>query len=399
MKVLHVIPSVAARDGGPSQVIAPMCRALRASGLDVSIATTNADGSASLAVPVGREIDWQGVPTWVFRRDFSASFKYSRGLADWLRANVSRFDVVHAHAVLSHAPIAAGSACRRAGVPYVVRPLGTIASWSLGRKAWRKRLLLSVGARGLLAGASAIHCTSREERDDLQRTFALNNGRVIGLGVDMHGLSATAGDLAARHVAPYVLALSRFDPKKNFEGLIDAFVDACARAGAAFDLVIAGSGDPAYASLLERRVAARNASGYIRFVGWVDGDCKRKLLTQASLFALPSRHENFGIAVLEAMGASVPVVISRDVQLASSVNEAAAGWIVDGSHQSLVEALVRGMTDAGERARRGTAARALAEQFAWPSVAAQMIEMYRDVVTIAGSAATRLPVSVRSARI
>ena len=44
MKVLHVIPSVAPRYGGPSRAVVEMCRALRAGGVDTLIATTDADG-------------------------------------------------------------------------------------------------------------------------------------------------------------------------------------------------------------------------------------------------------------------------------------------------------------------------------------------------------------------
>ena len=44
MKILHVIPSVAPRYGGPSQAVVEMCRALRATGTEVMIATTDADG-------------------------------------------------------------------------------------------------------------------------------------------------------------------------------------------------------------------------------------------------------------------------------------------------------------------------------------------------------------------
>jgi len=58
MRVLHVIPSVASRYGGPSAAIAPMCRALAQAGVDPLIATTTADGPGRLDLPTGREITW-----------------------------------------------------------------------------------------------------------------------------------------------------------------------------------------------------------------------------------------------------------------------------------------------------------------------------------------------------
>src|SRR5205085_1067284 len=131
VKVLHVIPSVAPRYGGPSRAVVDMCRALRGGGVDTLIATTDADGEGRLAVELGRHTLFKDVPAIFFSRQWSEAYKYSRPLAHWLDAHVGDFDVVHIHAVFSHACLAAAKACRKRGVPYVVRPLGTLDPWSL----------------------------------------------------------------------------------------------------------------------------------------------------------------------------------------------------------------------------------------------------------------------------
>src|SRR6476660_1118503 len=119
MRILHVIPAVAARYGGPSAAVVPMCDALTKSGVETLIVATNADGNGRLNVPVGQRTTWQGVPALFFERDFSESFKYSSGLARWLRSHVREFDVVHIHAVLSHSCLSAARACRVNHVPFV----------------------------------------------------------------------------------------------------------------------------------------------------------------------------------------------------------------------------------------------------------------------------------------
>src|SRR5262245_37266867 len=110
MRVLHVIPSIARRYGGPSQAILGMVRVLRERGIGVLIATTDADGTSRLPVPLELEAEYAAVPTIFFPRQWSEAFKYSRPLAQWLNANIHKFDVVHVHAVFSHACIAAGRA-------------------------------------------------------------------------------------------------------------------------------------------------------------------------------------------------------------------------------------------------------------------------------------------------
>src|SRR3954465_15299757 len=101
MKVLHVIPAVAPRYGGPSQAIIEMCRALQEEGVEVLIATTDADGDGRLEVMTGTRTEYQGVPTIFFSCQVSEAFKYSHDLACWLDANVDSFDVVHIHAIFS----------------------------------------------------------------------------------------------------------------------------------------------------------------------------------------------------------------------------------------------------------------------------------------------------------
>src|ERR1051326_2674664 len=108
MRVLHVIPSVAERSGGPATAIIPMCRALMQQGIEVLLISTDAGLH-------NREVT--EVPVKLFPAEFGESFKYSRPLASWLSRNVQTFDVVHVHAVFNHSSVAAARASKRAGVP------------------------------------------------------------------------------------------------------------------------------------------------------------------------------------------------------------------------------------------------------------------------------------------
>jgi hypothetical protein len=56
MRVLHVIPAVAPRYGGPSRAIVEMCRALQARGIEPLIASTDADGAGRLSVELGHSL-------------------------------------------------------------------------------------------------------------------------------------------------------------------------------------------------------------------------------------------------------------------------------------------------------------------------------------------------------
>ncbi|MCC7007747.1 MAG: glycosyltransferase [Acidobacteria bacterium] len=373
--VLHVIPSVAPRDGGPSAAVLGMGRALRTLGWDAQIATTDADGRTRLPVDLGRTVDHHGVPTIFFARALGVGFKWSPALAQWLRQHVTDYDVVHVHAVFSHSSMAAGRACQAAAVPYLVRPLGTLDPWSLGRKAWRKRLLMAGAGRRLLRGAAAMHYTTDEEGRLAETALrGLPRPIVVPNGVDDEWFQVGP---AGANVTPRLLSMSRLDPKKGIDRLIAAFHSIADEPHArAWRLTIAGDGEPSYVSTL--RALARDGAGRgrIDFPGWVHGRDKRALLAASALFVLASRQENFGIAAAEALAAGLPVVLSAGVNLAHDVRAAGAGWTAGETTEALADVLSLAMRGGEERRRRGARGRRMAEAFRWPAVAAALVDAY-----------------------
>lgn len=387
MNVLHVIPSVAPRYGGPSHAIIQICANLQDHGVTTVIATTNADGDSVLPVQLGHIQNYQNIPTIFFQRDVSEAFKYSWHLADWLMANVANYDLVHIHAVFSHASISAARACRRHGVPYMVRTIGNLDPWSLAQKPMRKKLFWHLGVKQMLGGAAAIHYTSRAERQLAEAALGLQRGVVIPLGVDealLQPAPATNPFLVQHNTlgdSPYVLTLCRLHPKKNLETLIGLFL--LLTTGQELNnwkLVIAGEGEPEYVEQLKHMVKGTGGEARVLFAGWLQGEEKRGALRAASLFALLSHQENFGLSVVEAMACEVPVLISAGVNLADEVTACAAGWVVALDKQEIETALHSAMNAASERMVRGQAARELVvRQYRWPAVGAQLAQLYGDI--------------------
>lgn len=373
MRVLHVIPAIATRYGGPGVVAVETVRALRAAGVDAMIATTDADGSDRLDVRLGELIEWDGIPAVVMPLGGGERFKWSGALARWLADHVDGFDLVDIHAVFSHSSVSAARACRRSDVPYVVRPHGALDPWSLTRKAWRKRLLLWWGVRQLLAGASFVQYTTADEQAGAEQALPwLPEGHVVPLGVDEASFVEPSRDA----VRPYVLTMSRLEAKKSLELLIDVFHEVATGPFRHWRLIVAGDGEPDYVSALHRRAAAGQAADRIEFPGWVQGGLKRSLLSGASLFASPSTQENFGLSLAEAMAAGVPVLVTPGVNLSGAVASAGAGWVVDRERAAIATALTHILGDDAGRLARGWAARGLADRFRWRHSAAAVIRLY-----------------------
>jgi len=318
MRVLHVIPSVAERSGGPAIAIVPMCRALKEEGIEVLLVSTNAgvDHDESL-------YEYKGIPAKFFPAQLGGSFKYSRPLSSWLSSNIERFDLAHIHAVFNHSSIAAAHVCRKARVPYVVRPLGTLEPWSMTQKSLRKRVFWQVSGKGMLRRAAAVHYTTDAEKLSTERLLGLNHGKVIALGIETTASASHAKleqhfpELASE---PYMLVLSRLHPKKGLDVLIDAFLALVqVEKFAHWRLVIAGDGPEAYVRKLKAMAGSSAQRDRIVFTGWLDGEEKDAVLGGASLLVLPSHQENFGLAAVEALACGVPVLVSEYVNLAPDI--------------------------------------------------------------------------------
>ena len=376
-RVLHVIPSVAPRYGGPSAAVLGMCRALEAAGVQTRIATTDADGPGRLGVALGRFEPFNGVETIFFRRAFGEAFKWSSGIARWLAAHVVEFDVVHVHAVFSHASIAAGRAARRAAVPYLVRPLGTLDPWSLSQKKIQKQILMKLEAQKLLQGAAGVHYTSDEERRLAEQDVpGLPTGITVPLGIDDTCFEDRPDEPA--RADRYLLALSRLDRKKGLEMAIRAFHDLAADTRLrSWKFVIAGDGDAGYVAGLRHLAETGPAANRIEFRGWVTGRDKLDLIRRSALFVSPSKQENFGLSALESMASGVPAILAVGVNVSTEVAQAGAGWQVDESTFSAT--LVDAMLDEAGRRERGRRARVFAGAFRWPAVAGRLIDLYERV--------------------
>lgn len=379
MRVLHVIPSLSLVHGGPTVALAAMERALCAEGVHVETATTDDDGPGRRRqVPLGEPVRENGVDHWYFakRAEF---YKPAPALARWLLTHVPRFDLVHLHALFSFSTAAGAWAAHRCRVPYVVRPLGTLDVWALRQRRLLKSLSLALVERHVLAHAAAVHFTSEVEAMQARALGIPWREAVIPLGVEP---PATPGDdrFGALRGGPCVLYLSRLDPKKNLEALLDAIALLKPRFPA-IRLLVAGDGDAAYVGRLRAHAQAAGLAATVTWAGHLHGEAKAAAFAAADLFALPSFTENFGIAAAEALAAGLPCVLGEGVALAAEVQRAGAGVAVAPDPPSIARGLRR-IIDAGPaRESMGRAARELATQrYSTAAMGRQLHQLYADLL-------------------
>ncbi len=381
MRVLHLIPSVSPLRGGPSQAVVAMVKAERALGCDARIVTTNDHGPGLLHdLPVGGWGEWQGVPLRAFHRWSPPvrplrEFQVAPALAPWLWRELPRWDLLHVHALFSWSTSTGMALARRRRVPYLLRTIGQLNTWSLRQSPRRKRLLLRLVDRRNLQGAAALHFTSAAEQEEAAALGLATPSFVLPLGVDL----PPAGELPGQRTpgGTRFVFLSRLHPKKQLPLLFEALA-AVQRRRPAIDwsLAVAGDGDPAYLGQLQQQVRDLGLGPRVRWLGFVAGAAKLELLATADWFVLPSASENFGIAALEALAAGTPVLLSPEVALAAAVAETDAGRLCPGQLEPLTEALLACLTPPDPQ-QRAAARRLAQERFGWEPIARSLLDRYR----------------------
>lgn len=361
------------RYGGTVTAVHGLCKALATLGHRVVVVTSNADGRSTLDVPVGRPVIVDGVEVHYFPLRFYR-LCYSPAMQAALPGLVAAADVVHLHSVFLWPTWAAARAARRRHVPYVVSPRGMlIASLIRRRHAWLKRAWIRLAEADTLAHASAIHVTSRRERDDLHALgLVVPSIEVVANGVE-HPAAAPTEDFVDD--GPVILYLGRLTWKKGLDRLVRALPQVPRGR-----LVIAGNDDEGYRRILQTVIDQAGVGARVHYLGPLYGAPKWALLRRANCLVLPSHSENFGNVVLEAMAAGCPVVVTPEVGAADLVREAGAGLVVAGDASSLAWAIQRFIDDEALRASMSAAGiRAARDRHTWTACGRAMTDLYRHI--------------------
>jgi glycosyltransferase involved in cell wall biosynthesis len=389
MRILQIIPSISLVYGGPSQMVIGLSTALASQGIDVTIITTDSNGDIGqlpLDVPLNQQIQQDGYQIIYFRCSPFRRYKFSLSLLQWLNANVRQFDLAHIHAIFSPVTTIAATIARKHNLPYIIRPCGMLDPADLQKKKQLKQIYGRLLERPNLAGAAAIHFTSKQEAIISER-FGLGSTGKMPVPQDLViPLGVTAGFLTQRlpeSQVPIILFMSRIEPKKGLDLLIPALENILA-SGIEFHFILAGSNpqDADYETQIKLQIQNSSLAKYTTITGFVSGDLKLELLTKADLFVLPSYYENFGIAVAEAMAAGVPVVISDRIHIWEDIQQAEAGWVGALEVSAIGNLIKLALLDPQERKRRGLNAKKYAEKhYNWDAIAQQTIDAYQQILS------------------
>ncbi len=232
--------------------------------------------------------------------------------------------------------------------------------------------------------ADAIIADSLATRRDIVRLLAIDEQRiyVVPLGVDQRFRPQNDAEVARiqerYHLPPkFVLFVGTLEPRKGIDTLIEAFA-AVRQSQPALDLVIAGKRGWYWRQLLQR-IAALGLEANVHVLDYVPEADLVALYSAATVFALPSRYEGFGLPVLEAMASGAPVITTHSSSLPEVTGD--AGLLVPPDDVGALAAAIIAVVDQPNLQvalrERGIER---ARQFTWERTARATLRIYEQVL-------------------
>jgi glycosyltransferase involved in cell wall biosynthesis len=310
-------------------------------------------------------------------------------LARALEGAIPQADVVHLHSLYLFHVWATARLCRRCGVPYLLRPHGTLDPFLWKRHRARKAIMEALFQNRVLREAAAVHYTAEEELRLAEPYVQGAKGVVISNGLDLEQYATLppSGTFRSQHPEigdrRIVLFLSRLNFKKGLDLLVPGFARV-ARQRSDLHLVIAGPDDGELAAT-QARVAAEKIVDRVTFVGMLDHQRKLAAFRDAAMFVLPSYSENFGIAIVEALACGVPVATTDKVNIWREIEQAGAGLIGPPAIDSVAQQIETLAADPARAAAMGERGKALvAQKFSWSKIARDLETVYRSLASSKG---------------
>lgn len=374
LSVIHTVASLRKSAGGPTRTVTALCSELGRLGACVELVSQDImqpTNDLNLLPPaefvktsLAHQLPYIGrVWSPLFRAMLRKRCEYGQTM------------LIHDHGVWLSTNHSAVVVARQLGIPLIISLRGMLEPWAMNHKAWKKRFAWNLYQRRDLESAVVLHATAEQEAESFRQLGLRPPIAIIPNGTDLPEWR----DLAYPKGTPRkMLFLSRIHQKKGLLELVRAW-QIIKPTG--WKMVIAGPDEGGHQKIVEAAIQKAGLQNDFEFIGPVYGDEKEALYRSADVFVLPTFSENFGLVVTEALACGVPVITTKGTPW-QGLHTHRCGWWIDIGVEPLAAALREAMslppTTSRDMGRRGRAY--VEENFGWPSIAQQMLSVYRWVL-------------------
>ena len=234
-----------------------------------------------------------------------------------------------------------------------------------------KRFYFPFMIRRAVKRATNVLVISKSTANDIERLIPASRGKTVVTylaarctNVSPEDTAQAAQTTAAREVpsTPYVLFIGTLEPRKNLQRLIQAWAKLGVDVRGEHRLIVVGLQGWMVQSLQSQ------AGDSVLWAGHLSDEALQRYLRHATCFVYPTLYEGFGLPVVEAMAAGVPVLTS-DIGATAEIARDAALLIDPTSLQSIEHGLTRLLQEADLRQQLAAAGLQRAARFSWKRTA------------------------------
>jgi glycosyltransferase involved in cell wall biosynthesis len=373
-RIVHVTPCAGTVGFGVATVVRELSTAQTDLGMNVRVWSTDADSRRPDGLGSG--------VTWTrFSTRGPSLLAWAPKMMAAARA-VDKPTIIHQHGIWTAVSTVTRYLHEQRGVPSVVAPHGSLQKWALQKSRTRKAVALLLYEKGNLFNCSCLHALSTAELTDC-RAFGLRNPvAIIPNGVSEQWLvsKGNGSSFRSKHridtETRILLYVGRITPIKGLPMLCHSMA-AVRNKMHGWILVIVGSDEFGHMAELAETIHQLELNKSILFAGPLFGSDKRDAFAAADAFVLPSYGEALPMAVLEAMGVSLPVVVTRATPI-PEIEQSSCGWRVPADTDSLADVLtdLAQRTPESLRSMGSNGRNVVLEHYTWQHVACMTVELY-----------------------
>jgi glycosyltransferase involved in cell wall biosynthesis len=329
MRVLHFLPVYAPawQFGGPVLSVSRLCEGLAAEGVDVRVLTTDAGLPGWPTGELGRAVRRDGVEVIRHPVDRQGGTIRSAALERGLDRALEGMDLLHISAVWQPLGLPVQRAALRRGIPVLHSLRGALGPYSFRRGWWKKVPWFLLRERPLLQRAAGLHLTSHQEERELRglglgpRRWILPNPlNLEPLGVDAALGRQTRQRLGLAIEEPLLLVCGRLHHKKGLDLLPEVLASL---ADHPWRLLVVGDDADGSGARFRTALERRGLGDRLQWQATVAATELAAIYNAADLLLLPSRHENFGNVVIEALACGAAVMVSDQTGVGGDLLDAA----------------------------------------------------------------------------
>lgn len=304
---------------------------------------------------------------------------------------IKRYDLIHQHGLFLPISLLSKSTDNKTKV--IISPHGFLEPEKMIVSHFKKHLALSLFEKKNISNANAFMACSLKEAHSLREYGIKQPIAIVPNGISPSFVSSKKLNSKIKpsfkrkyninDKSKVLLFLSRIHPFKGLDLFIDSIISVADDFRAnQWIFVVAGIDELSHEEELKLKVSKNKLDDIVRFIGPQYGKDKLEALDSADCFVLPSKGENFGIVVIEALARGLPVIATQTTPW-DELTSSNCGWWVQRTIPSFISVLHElFVADESLLTQMGLNGIKLVEnKYTWPMISNQTVNFYNWVLS------------------